>query len=109
MGSWPRRSMLAFAAGDSRALAAISRNWLTVVGGVFAETYTPNQGWIVKPGTPISLALGTSGSAGFRLSPDAANALTLPDCSSGATDTWSMKNKSTTPLATSVRPGADAL
>ena len=45
----------------------------------------------------------------MRLSPATASARSLPDCSSGATDTWSMKNGSTWPLETSVRPAMEAL
>ena len=75
--------MAAFISGERSAALVSALSLLTISAGVPAGAHSPAQKHSDRPGKPLSIMVGTSGSSGWRAGPHTAIARILPSRISG--------------------------
>ena len=77
--SMPRISYFFLVSGSVSIFATLSCIFMTISRGVFAATNRPYHDDTLKPGTPASAKVGSSGASGERSGVDCARPRTWPD------------------------------
>ena len=102
-GSRPSESSFSRTAGSSSALRASAFNRLTIVAGVPLGAYIATQVAKLKPATPPSAKVGTSGKSGERFSVGTPKAMSLPCLIKGKATEVAENMTGTCPDTTSIR------